>query len=191
MAWGGSVQGIIGIADSIAEGAKEAIQALQAASLEIVMLTGDQYRTANAIAAELGIRRVIAEVLPDTKAEAIRQLQAEGRIVAMVGDGINDAPALATAEVGIAMGHGTDVAMGAASITLLRNDLRAVAQAILLSKRTVRAIRQNLFWAFAYNVVGIPIAALGLLNPMLAAGAMAFSSVSVLTNSLRLRRLKL
>lgn len=190
-AWGGSVQGIIGIADSIAEGAKEAIQALQAASLEIVMLTGDQYRTANAIAAELGIRRVIAEVLPNTKAEAIQQLQAEGRIVAMVGDGINDAPALATAEVGIAMGHGTDVAIGAASITLLRNDLRAVAQAILLSKRTVRAIRQNLFWAFAYNVVGIPIAALGLLNPMLAAGAMAFSSVSVLTNSLRLRRLKL
>ncbi|MCU0424857.1 MAG: heavy metal translocating P-type ATPase [Candidatus Kapabacteria bacterium] len=191
VAWKGSVQGIIGIADSIAEGAKEAVAALQKASLEVIMLTGDQARTANAIAAELGIKRVIAEVLPDAKAQTIAQLQAEGRIVAMVGDGINDAPALATAEVGIAMGHGTDVAIGAASITLLRNDLRAVAQAILLSKRTVRTIRQNLFWAFAYNVVGIPVAALGLLNLMLAAGAMAFSSVSVLTNSLRLRRMRL
>jgi Cu+-exporting ATPase len=191
----GKLAGVLAIADPIKPGAAQAVASLKRLGLNVVLLSGDTERVAAAVARTIGIDRVIAGVLPDGKVAEIKRLQDSKRVVAMVGDGVNDAPALAQADIGIAIGSGTDIAIEASDVTLMRGDLSGVVQAIALSRRTMRTMKQNLFWAFIYNVVGIPIAA-GLLypiagillSPILASAAMAFSSVSVVSNSLRLRR---
>jgi Cu+-exporting ATPase len=186
--WDGRVRGLLVVADTVKPTSPQAVAAMRDLGLRPVLLTGDNERAARAIAAEVGIDEVIAEVLPQDKISTVRRLQAEGRVVAMVGDGVNDAAALAQADLGIAMGSGTDVAIEASDLTLVRDDLLAAVDAIRLSRRTLRTIQGNLFWAFAYNVAAIPLAVAALLNPLIAGAAMAFSSVFVVSNSLRLRR---
>ena len=187
----GALVGVIAVADTLKPEAQEAVAALQRENVEVVMLTGDNQRTARAIAAQIGIENVIAEVLPESKAQVIRDLQKQGKVVAMVGDGVNDAPALATADIGIAIGSGSDVAKETGGIILIRNDVRDVVTAIRLSRATMNKIKQNLFWAFIYNTIGVPVAALGFLNPIIAAAAMALSSLSVIANSALLKAKKL
>ena len=187
---GGVAEGVIVVADTIKASSAEAVAAFHELGLTVTLLTGDNARAARSVGRAVGVDEVIAEVLPDAKAAEIVRLQADGHRVAMVGDGINDAPALAQADLGIAIGTGTDVAIEASDLTIVSGDLRAAADAIALARRTLGTIKGNLFWAFAYNTAAIPLAAAGLLNPMLAGAAMAFSSVFVVSNSLRLRRFK-
>ena len=186
--WDGRAMAVFAVADTVKPTSAEAVASLKALGLRPVLLTGDNATTARAVADEVGIDEVIAEVLPAEKADVIRRLQAEGRVVAMVGDGVNDAPALAQADLGLSIGTGTDVAIEASDLTLVSGDLRAAGSAIRLSRATLRTIKQNLGWAFGYNVAAIPLAAIGLLNPVIASAAMVFSSLSVVGNALRLRR---
>jgi Cu+-exporting ATPase len=188
VAWDGRTRAVLVVADAVRTTSAEAIRGLRGLGLRPVLLTGDNTATARAVAAEVGIDEVVAEVLPEDKLDVVRRLQDEGRVVAMIGDGVNDAAALAQADLGLAMGGGTDAAMEASDLTLVRGDLTAAVDAIRLARHTLRTIRGNLFWAFAYNVAALPLAALGLLDPMIAGGAMACSSVFVVVNSLRLRR---
>ncbi len=188
--WDGQVRAAFVVADAVKPTSRDAIDALHGLGIETVLVTGDRQATADAVAVSVGVDQVVAEVMPSEKVDVVRALQAEGHRVAVVGDGVNDAPALAQADLGIAIGTGTDVAIEASDLTLVSGDLRAAADAIALSRRTLSTIKGNLFWAFAYNVAAIPLAAVGLLSPVIAAAAMGFSSVFVVTNSLRLRRFK-
>jgi Cu+-exporting ATPase len=187
----GRVEGVVAVADTVKQGARDAVVDLKRQGVKVTMLTGDNSRTANAIASEVGIDQVVSEVLPAQKSDTIAKLRKGGETVAMVGDGINDAPALAQANLGVAIGSGTDVAVETAGIVLINDDLRDVPRALKLSRATMSKIRQNLFWAFAYNIVLIPVAATGYLNPILAGIAMALSSVTVVGNSLSLNRIRL
>jgi Cu+-exporting ATPase len=188
--WDGQATAVFVVADTVKPTSVDAVASLKQLGLRPVLLTGDSETTAKAVALDVDIDEVIAEVLPSGKADVVRRLQAEGRVVAMVGDGVNDAPALAQADLGLAIGTGTDVAIEASDLTLVSGDLRAAADAIRLSRATLRTIKQNLAWAFGYNIAALPLAAVGLLNPVIAGAAMAFSSLSVVANALRLRRFK-